>query len=230
VTAPVELGFFSFTEVPAGHHHAYNEWHQLDHLPSQQVLPGVAHGERWVCTPAARAAAPVLDPVLGRAQYLTLYLMTAPLAETLAGFRRLAADLRDVDRFFAHRTAHLAGAWRAAERWAAPHALVDAAVVPWRPAAGVVAVVDEAGAEVPPLAERAAIEGVAGAWRFERDPAIDHPSWVTDDVAVSVLWVDGDPIAVAGGFGGTARHVAAYETIRPCQWGWFEGAAEPFGG
>ena len=90
----VEVGFFSFTEVPDGRHQAYNEWHQLDHLPAQHVLPGIAHGERWVCTPPNLAAAPVVDPRLARAQYLTLYLMTEPLAETLTGFRHLAAGLR----------------------------------------------------------------------------------------------------------------------------------------
>jgi hypothetical protein len=218
----VEVGFFSFTEVPHGRHRAYNEWHQLDHQPAQHVLPGIAHGERWVCTPQNRAAAPVLDPELGRAQYLTLYLMTEPLAETLRGFRHLAAELQAVDRFFTDRTAHLAGAWRVRERWAAPRVLVDAAVVPWRPATGVVAVVDDAGVPTAPLPERLAVEGVAGAWRFERDPAIHHDSWPTADVAITVAWVDGDPGAVAAAVGGDARHVAAYDTIRPGAWDWFD--------
>ena len=42
------FGFFSFTEVtdPA-EHRAYNEWHQLDHLPEQFPLPGVVYGQRW---------------------------------------------------------------------------------------------------------------------------------------------------------------------------------------
>lgn len=219
---PVELGFFSFTEVPPGAHAAYNEWHQLDHLPAQQVLPGIAHGERWVCTPALLASAPAVDPILGRAQYLTLYLMTAPVEETLVGFRHLAAELRDVGRFFTERTALLAGAWRVADRWAAPRVLVDAAVVPWRAAAGVVAIVDDATAAVGPLAERAAVDGVAGAWRFELDPAIHHGSWVVDDVAITVLWVDGDPGAVAEAIGPVGRHVAAYERITPGRWGWFD--------
>ena len=39
VTGPtnkVKLGFFSFTEVTdPGQHRAYNEWHQLDHMPEQ---------------------------------------------------------------------------------------------------------------------------------------------------------------------------------------------------
>ena len=37
----VKVGFFSFTEItdPA-EHHAYNEWHQLDHMPEQFPLDG----------------------------------------------------------------------------------------------------------------------------------------------------------------------------------------------
>ena len=58
-TAPAEgrLGFFSFTEItdPA-EHHSYNEWHQLDHMPEQYPLDGIAYGQRWVSTPACRAA------------------------------------------------------------------------------------------------------------------------------------------------------------------------------
>ena len=28
--------------MPPGAHRAYNEWHQLDHLPEQMAIPGVA--------------------------------------------------------------------------------------------------------------------------------------------------------------------------------------------
>ena len=45
-----------FTEItPGGDHRAYNEWHQLDHMPEQFPIPGVAHGQRWVCSPACAA-------------------------------------------------------------------------------------------------------------------------------------------------------------------------------
>jgi len=49
----VRLGFFSFTEITdPGEHHSYNEWHQLDHMPEQFPLDGIAYGQRWVSTPS----------------------------------------------------------------------------------------------------------------------------------------------------------------------------------
>ena len=75
----VKVGFFSFTEItdPSAHRE-YNEWHQLDHMPEQFPMAGMAHGTRWVSTPAcmvARAAAPLpYDAV----HYVTMYLMTEP--------------------------------------------------------------------------------------------------------------------------------------------------------
>ena len=40
----VKVGFFSFTEItdPA-EHRAYNEWHQLDHMPEQLPIPGIVY-------------------------------------------------------------------------------------------------------------------------------------------------------------------------------------------
>ena len=82
-------GFFSFTEVtdPAAHH-AYNEWHQLDHLPEQYPLPGIVHGQRWVSTPACRAARAVSGPPLDPIHYVTCYLMAEPIGPTRGRRRR----------------------------------------------------------------------------------------------------------------------------------------------
>ena len=53
----VKVGFFSFTEITdPTEHHSYNEWHMLDHMPEQYPLDGIAYGQRWVSTPACRAA------------------------------------------------------------------------------------------------------------------------------------------------------------------------------
>ena len=53
----VRIGFFSFTEITdPTKHRAYNEWHQLDHMPEQFPIRGVAYGQRWVSTPACRDA------------------------------------------------------------------------------------------------------------------------------------------------------------------------------
>src|SRR5262245_17963318 len=106
----VQLGFFSFTEItdPA-EHRSYNEWHQLDHIPEQYPLAGIVYGQRWVSTPACRAARAVSEPLLDPIHYLTLYLLAAPIEETLREFMELGAELAKVGRFHQHRRAHLSG-------------------------------------------------------------------------------------------------------------------------
>src|SRR5438445_527148 len=89
----VKVGFFSFTEITDPHEHrAYNEWHQLDHMPEQFPLRGIAYGQRWVSTPACRAARLTSGPLLDPIHYMTLYLITEPVDETLREFRRLGRD------------------------------------------------------------------------------------------------------------------------------------------
>ncbi len=109
----IEIGFFSFTEItdPA-EHRTYNEWHMLDHMPEQYPLDGVAYGQRWVSTPACRAARLVSEPPLDSVHYMTLYLMTEPVERTLREFRQLGRDLYKVGRFHLHRRAQLSGPFR----------------------------------------------------------------------------------------------------------------------
>src|SRR6185369_13903814 len=109
----VRLGFFSFTEITdPGEHHAYNEWHQLDHMPEQFPLDGIAFGQRWVSTPACRAARGVSGALLDPIHYVTLYLMTEPVERTLREFYALGGDLRAAGRFHRARRAHLSGPFR----------------------------------------------------------------------------------------------------------------------
>ena len=72
----IRVGFFSFVEVtdPA-EHKAYNEWHQLDHLPEQDQIEGVAYGQRFVGSPRCRDARLVSEPEMGPGHYVALYLM-----------------------------------------------------------------------------------------------------------------------------------------------------------
>lgn len=183
-TGGVVAGFFSFTEItePSAHR-AYNEWHQLDHLPEQITITGIAHGERWVATPTCRAVrypppstteAPTEPSDLSIAHYLTLYLMRDPLEETLQSFYELAARLHREDRFFPHRRALATGPLGVLGAFAAPRVRVSAAAVPYRPNRGVFVVVEAPkGAEHrSPSARLAAAEvllgvpGVAGVWFF----------------------------------------------------------------
>jgi len=222
------VGFFSFTEVPAGHHRAYDEWHRLDHMPEQYGIAGVLRGDRWAATPACAAARAVDDPVLGRAHYVTLYVMGEPEGPTLREFGRLAAELRDADRFFAHRQSHLAGAFRVAGTAAAPRVLVRPEVLPWRPATGAYVVVQPAGASGVALDELTAVPGVAGAWSFVPDPALAEAGWPEPDCRLTLAWLDGDPLEVAAELApvvaaGDVRHAGPFAAVTPSTWSAFDG-------
>jgi hypothetical protein len=247
----VKVGFFSFTEVTdPSEHHAYNEWHQLDHLPEQLPLPGVAHGERWVSSPACRATREAVPP-LDRVHYVTCYLMTDPVEQTLRDFRDLGARLHAAGRFHHHRASHLSGPFLVAGEWAAPRVRISAAAVPWRPHRGVLVVVDEVPDGTDPAAVDAhlawldqehvptalAVPGVAGVWSFGPGPGLARQRTVPDgvgaDLRVRVYWLDGEPDTTAAAVLGAAPPAAsapvrcvyagALETIAPGEWGWFDG-------
>jgi hypothetical protein len=208
------LGFFSFTEVtdPDGHR-AYNEWHQLDHLPEQFSLEGIRFGQRWVCSPPCAAARVAVTPLLEPCQYITLYLMEDDTV--LAPFAELAKEMRREDRFFEARRAHLSGPFEVVDRWVAPRVRVSAGVVPYRPSRGVYVVVG------PPVDGAALVEqaGVAGAWRFD-DDAVGR--------SITVAFVDGDLLGVAAELGAwcLAGHAelewaGPLEGIDAYHWDWF---------
>src|SRR4029077_21236869 len=134
----VKVGFFSFTEITdPSEHHAYNEWHMLDHMPEQYPLDGIAYGQRWVSTPACRAARAASGERLDPIHYVTLYLMTDPVERTLQEFMELGRYLRSVDRFHLHRRACLSGPFRFVAAGAAPRVLISAEAVPDGPKRGV---------------------------------------------------------------------------------------------
>jgi len=228
----VAYGFFSFTEVtdPA-EHRSYNEWHQLDHLPEQFPLVGVVYGQRWVSTPACRAARAVSDPATDPIHYVTCYLMAEPIAQTLDDFFELGAELHRLDRFHEHRRAHLTGPFGVTETAAAPRVLVSAAAVPYRAHLGIYVVVETVSDRDAP-AERASLltePGVAGVWTFTT-PADLAPSrrWTAGARRITVCWLDEDPLAVAARLAPRYRSARGvifagpFETITPWEWNWFD--------
>jgi hypothetical protein len=242
----VKVGFFSFTEITdPSEHRAYNEWHQLDHMPEQFPLDGVAYGQRWVSTPACTALRVASDEPLDATHYMTLYLMTDPVDRTLHEFYDLGGRLRSLGRFHRHRRAHLSGPFTVLDTAAAPRVLVSAEAVPYRPNRGVYVVVEDTVDRAQLDAHtrwlhaehhRALLDvpGVAGVWSFATGAAFrDHP-WDTGDRRVTVMWLDDDPLAVAPKLhdvdaprraGNDATHVAfagPLETIVPWHWEWFD--------
>ena len=140
----IRVGFFSFTEITdPREHRSYNEWHQLDHMPEQFQIPGIAYGQRFVASPRCRDARVRAEPEVAPAHYVALYLMGDPAPPTLDEFAELGDRLRNLGRFHQHRHSHLSGAWQALEGWAAPRVLVGADAVPWRPGTGIYTIVEE---------------------------------------------------------------------------------------
>jgi len=239
--ANAAAGFFSFTEVtdPSAHR-AYNRWHQLDHLPEQMPLPGIVFGQRWVATPACRRARAADRPPLDAAHYLTLYLMTEPLEQTLDDFAALARRLRTEGRFFGPRRSHLSGPFGVVSAAAARRVLVSPAAVPFRPGTGVYAVVVRATArratglpDGPDDEALLELPEVAGVWRFASAPALAGERWHPGEHRVTVCFLDGDPLAAAEQLGpmfvgalgdGEEKVIVAgpFETVVPGQWDWFD--------
>jgi hypothetical protein len=241
----VRIGFFSFTEVTdPGAHRAYNEWHQLDHLPEQLPVPGIAWGQRWVSTPACRAARAVDGELLRPVHYMTLYLMTDPVDTTLDEFAGLARRLHEEGRFFGPRRSHLSGPFDVVAAAAAPRVSVSAAALPYRPTTGVYVVVEELAEGADPAVLRRAgdagpvleVPGVAGLWRFTARPSEAGLRWRAGERRVTVCFLDGDvlaasellapPLVAAGRAAGGLEAVFAgpFETVTPWRWDWFDAA------
>ena len=228
----IRVGFFSFTEITdPGEHRSYNEWHQLDHMPEQYPLDGIAFGQRWVSTPACRAARAVSEPPLDAIHYMTLYLMTEPVDRTLREFMQLGRDLHAANRFHLARAARLSGPFTYVDARVAPRVLVSREAVPYRPNRGVYVEVEElapdaadrAEAHGPHLEALCAVPGVVGAWSF-----------ADAERRITVSWLDEAPLAVNAALGAAVdgrrarsadRTVFAgpLEAITPWQWDWFEG-------
>lgn len=212
VAPKVVAGFFSFTEVEAGAHRAYNEWHLFDHLPEQFVLAGIAGGWRWVCPPTL-AERSVATPPLDLTHYVTLYLLAEPLTQTLAEFQAHGMALAGAGRFHQQRTSHLAGPLLVESQCAAPRVHIAPAAVPFRPGTGLhVRVTPErpsAGTASQAAAGSSAasdalpeavldVPGVAGVWTFAGAPPA-APGPFGDALAglrVTCTWLDGDPVEV----------------------------------
>jgi hypothetical protein len=228
----IRVGFFSFTEITdPGEHRSYNEWHQLDHMPEQFPLDGIAYGQRWVSTPACRAARAVSEPPLDAIHYMTLYLMTEPVDRTLREFMQLGRDLRSANRFHLARASRLSGAFPYVDARVAPRVLVSREAVPYRPNRGVYVEVEELAPGAPRandehdgshLEARCALPGVAGAWSFADERR-----------RITVSWLDAPPLEarrrlaeVVEAHRAASPHRTVFagplESITPWEWDWFE--------
>jgi hypothetical protein len=237
MSAEVEAGFFSFTEITdPGEHRSYNEWHQLDHLPQQYEIPGVVLGQRWVSTPECSTARVYESDRLRAVQYMTLYLMAAPLEDTLERFKALAVSLRDAERFHLHRRSHLSGPFDVRHVRASERVLVSAPVVPFRPNRGVYVIVEPLEGAVASdervIAYLCDQTGVAGLWSFRSLDRFEHLGWHPGRRLVTVCYLDDSPLEVASNLGRVVRDTwswravpelaGPFETVHPWEWDWFD--------
>jgi hypothetical protein len=204
----VKVGFFSLSHrSPDGNDRSYLAWHQLDHMPEQYQLPGLVLGQRWVSTPACRAARAAEEGGWTEVEHVVCYLMGEPVDQTIDDFYTLGAALAEAGRFSHSLPAHYRGGLALEETWAAPRVLVSAAVVPFRPHRGIYLIVEEQPEGVAEGAQDrrrsrasfdllATVPGVAGAWRYRRSPAISRPRFTDGEVEMTVCYLDDDPATV----------------------------------
>lgn len=224
-----ERAFFSFVDLAEGSsHRAYNEWHQLDHRPENLLLPGVAWGDRWARTEACAAAGEDLDTAFAGVDYVAMYWFRAPYDESIAAWTKLGEDSHQWGR-----GPRLPGVRRPmtafftpVKGYAASRVLVSPDVLPFRPNRGlhvtVSRLVDHHGPEAHDhhawedrvrIPDLLGLDGVAGAWTFSFQSTQRHPTMVFSDaedyavgeLRVRLLYLDGDPVDVAGAIAESER-------------------------
>ncbi|OBK25390.1 hypothetical protein A5634_26565 [Mycobacterium asiaticum] len=203
----VKAGIFSLTAPAPADMHAggYLRWHLLDHMPEQYKLPGIVSGLRWIADgdyPAHRIAA---DGALGDIGNVVHYLVGDPVRETLDDFVELGRALRENGRMPVMRPLLQISGLRLLQWHSAPQALVCAEVVPFRPHRGVVLILEEPTGERPDrwlqwlhtehYPALLATPGTAGAWMFGSVLAPAPRGWRAEPHYVTVVYLDGDPLA-----------------------------------
>jgi len=204
--------FLTFTHLSDATRHAeYNAWHQLDHLPENALLPGVAWGDRWVRTPECAAAGHVGDIAFAPVQYAVAYGFRPPLEPALRDW----TDLNQRALWWGRRP-ELAwterrpvGFFHPVKEYAAARVLVAAAAIPHRPHRGIHLTLSRTAAPSTPggaaffealdrtsIPSILALPGVAGAatYRFaEGAGGFGSPAQDADgDLVVRLLHLDGD--------------------------------------
>jgi len=202
----VKAGVFSLTAPAPADDDGYLGWHLLDHMPQQYQLPGIVHGLRWIADgdyPNHRLAS---DGPLGEVGNAVHYLVADPVQKTFDDFVALGRALRENGRFPITRPSLQVAGLRLLQWHAAPHALISAEVVPFRPHRGVLLIVEEPvdgrpsewlqwlhAEHYPALL---AAPGTAGAWTFGSTSAWnrDARGWRTDPQYITVVYLDDDPL------------------------------------
>jgi len=215
--------FFGFIGLEdRSKHKEYNEWHQLDHLPENLVLPGVAWGDRWVRSPDCVAAGTAPDPAHADHDYAVMYWFREPADASIAAWRELNESSvhwgRRPELAWARRRP--VGFFVPVKGYVHPRVLVSPEALPFRPHRGVhVTLTRVTSPESPDAVEHfkeydrvrmpqlLECPGVAGAWTFRyaggsgglgagaaTAPAGSGAVAASGTMVLRLLYLDGDPI------------------------------------
>ena len=245
--------FFSFVELTdPSRHREYNEYHQLDHRPSNLALPGVVWGDRWVRTPENARASSGSDERLMATHYVAMYWFAEPLDHSVQEWQELGERAfqwgRKPDTEWARRKV---GSFVPLKGYVAERVRVSEDVLPFRPVRGMHVTVSEiadphrgATEEVYRWYDRVGIpqlvacESVAGAWTF-------YSEWTTFGAKedrgspakhrITLVFLDGDTDSFVSERASlpAGPDTSAVETvlldsplrpIEPWHWDWFEPA------
>jgi hypothetical protein len=221
----VELAVFSLSaSSPDGDDSRYLRWHALDHLPQQYEIAGLLHGQRYVSTPACRAARAAASERLAPVNHVVYYLFGgAPPASTLDEFFALRDRLIEVGRFPEWLPNRLVAGCEPVGMHAAPSASVSADVLPFRPARGIYLVVEQDGAWPADAVDALlALDGVAGMWELA-PTSIESDELSKSGYGVSIVYLDEDPVEVAPSINALLRGrrpalAAPFVTLQPWEW------------
>ena len=186
---------------PQGLDADYLRWHVTDHLPEQYRLVGLRLGQRWVSTPACRAARAASVAPFDQVDHVVQYLFAEPVDDALDRFFPLGTALREIGRMPMQLPRVQVGGWDLVATTAAGRVLVGGAVMPWYPCSGVYLLVERAAGPEPARPgtpdELMAVPGVAGAWTYAgTEPR--HPRLAsTAGLAMTVCYLDRSPTDVA---------------------------------
>ena len=218
--------FLSFSaRDPDGRDAEYLEWHSLDHRPEQYRLAGIRNSIRLVSTPQCRAARAANTAPFDKVDHIMTYQFADPSA--MPAFTELGAALDRAGRM-THRLPSVT--YLTANRdgmIAAPRAVAGAEVLPWRPALGVYALIEEGNMSPEALL---GAPGVAGVWWWQGFAEPGGMGAHSVGKQITYCFLDEDPVASAAALGelGRARWAsgtvtgllaAPFYTVVPFDWG-----------
>ena len=214
----------------------YIRRHQFDHAPEQFRIDGVRNSQRWVSTPACRAARRAQAEPFDRVDHVAQYLFAEPVPETTRAFMALGPALTAAGRQPLSVPRVQSGAYDVVDKQVNPRGTLGAYVLPWWPASGIYLTIEPAAADdmereaqANALARLVALDGVAGAWRYVGARRDLSPLACRREQSVVVFYLYEDPILVADQLGAAlerewrttgvdAQFAAPFHIVRPLEW------------